>query len=264
MEDTPASRSGIAREALQMTERQNLRIALLEDSEEQAARVGEWIETKGYHCGAFSTAEDFQRAFRKTSYDVVVLDWTLETGSSGLEVLHWIRRTLTSDVPVIFVTSRQAEEDIVKALRAGADDYLAKPVRQHELLARLYALARRAQPETEILDCPPYTFDTSAREVRMDGEPVKLTEKEYELALFLFRNRGRVLSPPASPDDGLGHVGRAQHAHRRHAREPPPQEAPTARLRALEADVDLSARLPARGALGTALNARSGIASVGT
>jgi len=191
MEDT--SRDGEV-EVLTMSERQNLRIALLEDSEEQAARVRRWIEGKGYHCGAFATAEEFQRAFRRSSYDVVVLDWTLESGSSGLEVLHWIRRTLTSDVPVIFVTSRQEEEDIVKALRAGADDYLAKPVRQHELIARLYALARRAQPESEILECPPYTFDTTVREVRLDGEPVRLTEKEYELALFLFRNRGRVLS----------------------------------------------------------------------
>lgn len=177
-----------------MTERQKLRIALLEDNPEQAAKVEGWIENKGYHCGVFNAADEFQRAFRKTSYDVVVLDWTLDTGSSGLEVLHWFRKTLTSDIPIIFVTARQAEEDIVTALQAGADDYLAKPVRQHELLARLYALARRAQPETEILECPPYTFDTSNRQVRLKDEVIKLTEKEYDLALFLFRNRGRVLS----------------------------------------------------------------------
>lgn len=177
-----------------MSERQHLRIALLEDNNEQAARVGGWIENRGYHCGIFDTAEGFQRAFRKSSYDVVVLDWTLQSGSSGLEVLHWIRKTLTSDIPVIFATARQAEEDIVTALQAGADDYLAKPVRQHELLARLYALARRAQPEAEILECPPYTFDTSNRQVLMHDEAIKLTEKEYELALFMFRNRGRVLS----------------------------------------------------------------------
>ncbi len=177
-----------------MSERQKLRIALLEDNQEQSARVSGWIEEKDYHCGVFSTADDFQRAFRKSSYDVVVLDWELDSGSSGLEVLHWIRKTLTSDIPIIFVTARQEENDIVTALQAGADDYLSKPVRQHELLARLYALARRAQPETEILECPPYTFDTSNRQVLHEGEPIKLTEKEYELALFLFRNRGRVLS----------------------------------------------------------------------
>ena len=177
-----------------MNDQQSLRIALLEDSHEQATRVSGWIEASGYHCSVFHTADDFQRGFRKSSYDVVVLDWMLEDGNTGVDVLQWIRQTLTSDIPVIFATSRQAEEDIVTALRAGADDYLAKPVRQHELLARLYALARRAQPEVEVLECPPYVFDTSARQVSFNGEAIKLTEKEFELALFLFRNRGRVLS----------------------------------------------------------------------
>jgi len=118
-----------------MSELQNLRIALLEDDAEQAARVGGWIEERGYHCGAFSSADAFQRAFKKSSFDVVVLDWCLDTGSSGLEVLHWIRKTLTSDVPIIFVTARQSEDDIVTALGAGADDYTCKPVRRQELLA---------------------------------------------------------------------------------------------------------------------------------
>ncbi len=177
-----------------MTELHRLRIALLEDDAEQAGQVSGWIEARGYHCDVFHAAESFQRSFKKTSFDVVVLDWTLESGGSGLEVLHWIRKTLTSDVPIIFVTARQAEEDIVMALGAGADDYLSKPVRRHELVARLYALARRAQPDDDVLECPPYTFETSARSVRFDDETIRLTEKEYELALFLFRNRGRVLS----------------------------------------------------------------------
>lgn len=177
-----------------MADFQSLRIALLEDEPDQAERVSGWVDGKGYQCSWFNSAEEFQRAFRKTSFDVVILDWTLETGSSGLEVMEWIRKTLTSDIPIIFVTARQQEEDIVRALQAGADDYLPKPVRQHELLARLHALARRAQPEAELLVCPPYTFDTTKRQVLFDEEPVRLTEKEYELAVFLFRNRGRVLS----------------------------------------------------------------------
>jgi len=111
-----------------MAEFRTLRIALLEDEQEQAARVSSWIVDKGFQCSVFDAADEFQRAFRKTSFDVVVLDWTLETGSSGLEVLHWIRKTLASDIPIIFVTARQAESDIVTALQAGADDYLGKPV----------------------------------------------------------------------------------------------------------------------------------------
>ena len=62
-----------------MAEFQTLRIALLEDEEEQAARVSSWIVDKGFQCSVFDAADEFQRAFRKTSFDVVVLDWTLET-----------------------------------------------------------------------------------------------------------------------------------------------------------------------------------------
>ena len=177
-----------------MADFQTLRIALLEDELDQAERVSGWIDGRGHQCTHFDSADEFQRAFRKTSFDVVILDWMLTTGGSGFDVLRWIRDTVNSDIPIIFVTARQDESDIVNALQAGADDYLAKPVRQHELLARLHALARRAQPEAEVLVCPPYTFDTATRQVLIDGEPVRLTEKEYELAVFLFRNRGRVLS----------------------------------------------------------------------
>ena len=141
----------------------------------------------------FHEPESFQRAFRKTSYDVITLDWNLPD-ATGIEILRWLRQSIVSDVPVIFITSRQGEEDIVSALESGADDYLVKPVRELELLARIRALARRAQPETELLDYEPYSFDTSNRQISINGDAVKLTEKEYDLALFMFRNRGRVLS----------------------------------------------------------------------
>jgi len=85
-----------------MSEKPTLRIALLEDNHEQAARVSRWIEATGYYCGVFYTAEEFQRGFRKSSFDVVVLDWMLQGGSTGLDILQWIRQTLVSDIPVIF------------------------------------------------------------------------------------------------------------------------------------------------------------------
>ncbi len=176
-----------------MADSQILRIGMLEDDIDQANRASGWITERGHQCEVFYESESFQRAFRKTSYDVVTLDWNLPDGT-GIEILTWLRQSLVSDVPVIFITARQAEADIVSALEKGADDYLVKPVRQFELLARIGALARRAQPETEVLEYDPYVFDTSNRQVSVDDEVVRLTEKEYDLALFLFRNRGRVLS----------------------------------------------------------------------
>jgi len=176
-----------------LADAQILRIGMLEDDVDQANRASGWITERGHHCEVFHEPEGFQRAFRKTSYDVVTLDWNLPE-ATGLEILKWVRQSLVSDVPVIFITARQGEADVVSALENGADDYLVKPVRQFELLARIAALARRAQPETEILDYEPYKFDTSNRQITVNGNDVRLTEKEYDLALFLFRNRGRVLS----------------------------------------------------------------------
>ncbi len=176
-----------------MVESQKLRIALLEDDEDQASRMQSWINDAGHSCQVFSNIESFQHDFRKSIFDILAIDWGLSDGS-GIDVLIWLRQTLGCDVPVIFVTARHAEEDIVTALEAGADDYLVKPAREKEILARLKALARRAQPESEILEFPPYHFDTGNRQVMINDESVRLTEKEYELAIFMFRNRGRVLS----------------------------------------------------------------------
>ncbi len=172
---------------------QKLRVAVLEDDVDQANRASSWVRGHGHVCEVFQRPVDFQRAFRKSSYDVITLDWNLPD-TTGFEILKWIRQSLVSDVPVIFITARQGESDIVSALEAGADDFLAKPIRQFELLARIGALARRAQPETDIREYGIYLFDTINRHVAVDGEQVRLTEKEYDLALFLFRNRGRVLS----------------------------------------------------------------------
>lgn len=176
-----------------MSEAQMLNVVVLEDEPDQANRMRSWILEGGHQCAVFNTIDAFKSEFRKVPVDVIALDWGLGEGS-GLDVLKWLRLEACSDIPVIFVTAREAEDDIVTALEAGADDYLVKPVREKEVLARIKALARRAQPEAELLEFEPYVFDTGNRQVRYEGQPIRLTEKEYELALFMFRNRGRVLS----------------------------------------------------------------------
>ena len=99
-------------------------------------------------------------------------------------------------MPVLFVTVRDSEQDIVFALEHGADDYMVKPVRRQELLARVHALLRRAYPseEKKQLSFPPFEIDIQRGEVRKDGTRIDLTPKEFELTVTLFRNIGRLLS----------------------------------------------------------------------
>ena len=91
---------------------------------------------------------------------------------------------------------RDSEQDIVFALESGADDYMIKPARQNELLARVHALLRRAYPreEDKQLSFPPYEIDTQRGEIRRAGSKIELTPKEFDLAVVLFRNMGRLMS----------------------------------------------------------------------
>jgi DNA-binding response OmpR family regulator len=100
-------------------------------------------------------------------------------------------------VPVLFTTARDAEADIVQALKAGADDYLVKPLRKQELLARVEALGRRARPKpraAEHLKVAEFDVDVDRRVVTRHGAEMDLTQKDFDLAVFLFRNVGNLVS----------------------------------------------------------------------
>lgn len=174
-----------------------MRIALLEDDKDQSDLLCAWLEGEQYSCTVFEQGNMLIRACAQESYDLILLDWMVPE-MSGLEVLKHIRRHGDTKVPVIFITQRDAEADIVEALENGADDYMSKPVTEKETLARIKALARRSgfggEAEGEILDFEPYQIDTHARKISMDGEEVSMTQKEYELTLFLFRNVGKIVS----------------------------------------------------------------------
>ena len=172
-----------------------MRIAIIEDDPAQGEQLLMWLEQTGHHAHVFPAAAPFLQNFRRESYDLIVLDWNLPD-LPGTEVLSKVREqnTLT---PVLFVTSRDSEQDIVAALQNGADDYMIKPIRREETLARIHALLRRSQPredEAAQLDCAPYTLDIHHRVVSLDGQAVTLTEKEFDLALFLFRHADQLLS----------------------------------------------------------------------
>jgi len=173
-----------------------MRIAILEDDRDQANIVDVWLTDAGHQPSIYHAGSQIVGALSTDSFDLVVLDWEVPD-MSGFEVLKWIRENLDWGCPVIFITQRDEEEHVVQALEAGADDYMTKPIKRVEMLARIAAVHRRNNPPQEdesILDIPPYKIDLTKRNIYIHDELIELTQKEYELAMFILRNVGRVLS----------------------------------------------------------------------
>ena len=172
-----------------------MRISILEDDPDQLALLTRWISEAGHDVHAYESSREAMKQAGRESFDLFMLDWQVPE-VSGAEVLTWLRANVSKTVPVLFVTVRDSEQDIVYALEHGADDYMVKPVRRQELLARVHALLRRAYPseEKKLLAFPPFDIDIQRGEVRREGNKIDLTPKEFELTVALFRNIGRLLS----------------------------------------------------------------------
>ncbi|WP_199032686.1 response regulator transcription factor [Ralstonia sp. ASV6] len=173
-----------------------MKIALVEDSEDQAELVCRIVQSTSHECESFINGVSLIRALRDQSFDLFILDKNLPD-LSGDELVVWIRRTVGLHTPVMFLTSCQAEESLVGALNAGADDYVSKPIRPAELAARIVALLRRAYPSSHaddtVIELGPYSLDAVTKTARLHGVDVGLAPKEFEVALYLFGNVGRLV-----------------------------------------------------------------------
>ena len=173
-----------------------MKIAVPDDDPVQLETISSVAQAAGYRPVLFSRAQALISALRKDTFDLLIVDWNLPD-RSGLEVLAWARTNLKPPPPMLLVTSRAEDEDIVAGLNAGADDYLPKPLSPAVLEARINALMRRAyaQPSTPGAEIHGDTvFHDSSSAVTRNGKTVVLTAKEYALAQLLFRNLHRALS----------------------------------------------------------------------
>lgn len=172
-----------------------LRIAVLDDDEEQRELLRSIVESMHFVCHAFGKGRDLLAALRRETYDAFIVDWGVPD-LSGLEIVKWIRANVSATAPVLFVTNRAEERDVIQALNAGADDYMTKPVRVQELMARVQALLRRAFPERrqEVRAFGDYVFDQAFQSVSLRGVEIPLKNKEFELAYVLFSNADQLLS----------------------------------------------------------------------
>ena len=172
-----------------------MRIAILEDDPALAERLVAVLEPAGHICHHYSTGKSLIAQLKRETFDLLVLDWNLPD-ITGVEVLVWAREHLEGRTPVLFVTSRGEEQDIVQALDKGADDYVIKPVQAGELLARVNALIRRSFPAQshDVEQFDDHIFNSKSTSVTVHGEEIVLTPKEFGLALLLFQNIDRALS----------------------------------------------------------------------
>ena len=116
---------------------------------------------------------------------------------SGLDVMGSIKLRSNKAPPIIFLTARSEEEDIVRVIESGADDYIVKPVSRQLLLVRINALLRRTSPEYKngaVADYGPLKIDNLQRSVKLDNQEIKLTDKEFDLAVYFLKNEGALLS----------------------------------------------------------------------
>ncbi|GAA2913810.1 two-component system response regulator RegX3 [Microbacterium keratanolyticum] len=172
------------------------RILLVEDEPDLADPLAYLLRREGYDVEIAEDGPSAIAAFRDNGADVVLLDLMLP-GVPGTEVCRQIRTT--SNVPIIMLTAKDTEVDIVVGLELGADDYITKPYSSRELLARMRAVLRRVvqaddEVDERVLEAGRVTLDIDRHTVAVDGEVINMPLKEFELLEVLMRNAGRVLT----------------------------------------------------------------------
>lgn len=170
-----------------------MNFALVEDSRSQAEVFKALLKSEGHQVEVFADGASCLEALKSRSFDFFVIDWNLPD-MGGDEVLRQVREQFGWEVPVVFCTARTDEEAASDILRMGADDYIPKPVRYMEFMARIHALLRRRKLHQSTLQFGAIDIDLEGRRIRMAGVEVDLTQREFELAVILLRNVGRVLS----------------------------------------------------------------------
>jgi DNA-binding response OmpR family regulator len=172
-----------------------MRVAVLDDDQVQLELARQTLEGMGHDFHAFADGKTLLRALRRETFDLLILDWELPD-INGIEVMRWARKNIEEAIPILFVTNRSAEADVIEGLSAGADDFMVKPIRVGELTARVSALLRRAYPHKGSAEfvIDRFRFDPARTQISVGEEVIVLKQKEFDLAVFLFQNIGRLLS----------------------------------------------------------------------
>jgi DNA-binding response OmpR family regulator len=181
-------------------------ICLLEDDPVLSTEVATHLDSLGHRTTIFNNGSDVVRALKTDTYDLFILDWHVP-GVTGVEVLEHIRKARKLPTPVLFLTSRSDEQDLVSVFKRGADDYCTKPLKPNEFCVRVEALLRRSYPPIQTSNKRTYynyVFDMNSQGVAFGDQFKTLSEKEFKLALLLFDNMDRAISRQRMIDEVWG------------------------------------------------------------
>ncbi|MGB2867693.1 MAG: response regulator transcription factor [Bacteroidota bacterium] len=169
-----------------------MRILVVEDEQKVARFLQKGLSAEGYHVEIAADGKEGEHKARSESFDLIVLDILLPK-KKGFEVLRDLRADEIK-TPVLMLTARSTTEDIVGGLDLGADDYLTKPFKFDELLARIRSLLRRGTGPKTLLKIADLKLDTIAHKATRNGKTIELTAREYALLEFFMRNADKLIS----------------------------------------------------------------------
>ena len=167
------------------------KILLVEDNEMIVKGLVYSLSKEGFETNIAYNAQEAESKIESNVYDIIILDVMLPDGN-GFELCKHIKEN--KDIPIIFLTAKDDEKDVVNGFNLGADDYVIKPFRTMELISRIYNVLRRYNKDKNVIEIGQVRIDLEANRVYVDNKEVEFTALEYKILVLLYTNAGKTVT----------------------------------------------------------------------
>lgn len=167
------------------------KILLVEDNEMIVKGLVYSLSKEGFETNIAYNAQEAESKIESNVYDIIILDVMLPDGN-GFELCKHIKEN--KDIPIIFLTAKDDEKDVVNGFNLGADDYVIKPFRTMELISRIYNVLRRYNKDKNVIEIEQVRIDLEANRVYVDNKEVEFTALEYKILVLLYTNAGKTVT----------------------------------------------------------------------
>lgn len=167
------------------------KILLVEDNERIVKGLVYSLSKEGFETNIAYNAQEAESKIESNVYDIIILDVMLPDGN-GFELCKHIKEN--KDIPIIFLTAKDDEKDVVNGFNLGADDYVIKPFRTMELISRIYNVLRRYNKDKNVIEIGQVRIDLEANRVYVDNKEVEFTALEYKILVLLYTNAGKTVT----------------------------------------------------------------------